>query len=326
MTQSPLTPKKAVALIEAAFKARNSDIVTKDAYHLLAQVWGYKDWPTASAALAAAKPAKKKKPTGPTCLLSKDMADWPVWVFCNQGGAEDEPLYAYPFGTRLDDLIANRHHWHLIDDSETFCVELPMDVMSPADAQKVAGEEVACAYPDGEEYGVPACATDHGVEGFLKEELGFSYVGNESGTSYVDVTSRCRGDDGNTEWWVQARVHPEVHARLIAWLSPALCAFEADYASLSLQDLIRPTEPAKAWEPARAHLADVCGTWFTDYGTWRMGEVLDKLKERHPGANVYHSLPAGYRLRSRHGNATVGELGKALQDALRQARELLRGR
>lgn len=320
MTTSLPTPKKAVALIEAAFKDRNSDIVTKEAYHLLAQLWGYKDWATASAALKANAPAKVEKPQGPTCLSSTAVADWPAWVFCNRGGNEDEPLYVYPFGTRLDDLYAGRRHWHLINDSKTYCMEMPSELLSPADSQLVVGEEVACAYPDSEEYGVPACATDHGVADFLKEELGFSYVGSPEGRSYVEVTGRCRGDDGATEWWVQVRVHPSVHARLLNTFTKDRCEFERDYLAADIPSLIAP---GMSGDAVRKGLADVCNQWFSAYGERTLAELCESLYGYHPRGNAHEALPGGFVLKAGLEQATTHELLAALTNAVSEARQAL---
>lgn len=222
MTKHP-NPKTAVKLIREAFQTRGAEIQTKAAYNLLAQLWGYKDWPTANAALKA---DKKQPPV--FNHVDGTLNDWPVWVFCNQGGSEDEPMFVYPYGVRLENLYANRHHWHLIDDRDTIAVEVPDDLLTPAEQKKLhelfVGQTVASAYPDSEEYGFPACANHREAHLFLSEELGWGYISTEKGMSLVDVEGRCRGDDGATEWWVEARVHPSVHARLLAATTPEIVA------------------------------------------------------------------------------------------------------
>lgn len=326
MTIALPSPKKAVALIEAAFNARGSDIVTKDAYHLLAQVWGYKDWPTASAALKSTK--ESAKAVAPCCVSHKDVADWPVWVFCNRGGSEDEPLYIYPFGTRLDHLYGNRRHWSLIDDSKAFCMEVPNHLIGPSDARLIVGEEVACEYPDSEEYGIPACASEHSVADFLQEELGFSHVGSDSGRAYVEVTSRCRGDDGMVNWWVQVHVHPSVHARLLSTFTPARCELERAYSELSMQELVGPrgSEAAQlggtqdsAWAP----LTDEFKKWFSSVGHYSLEDLLNSLEGYAITATAVSALPPGFALHEQFAQATVDELHQALAAPLQAVRKSL---
>jgi len=224
MTQQP-RPKTAVTLIREAFKAQGSDIQTKEAYHLLAKLWGYKDWPTARAAL---KQQAKPKPV--FHHVTGTLDDWPVWVFCNQGGTEEDPMYVYPYGTRLDNLYGNRQHWSLIDDRKTVALEVPDDMLTPAELKRLhelfVGEEVACAYPDSDQYGFPSAANEREVHEFLQHELGWGHLATREGRALVEVHSHCRGDDGMTEWWVQARVHPSVHARLLAATSEEKVALE----------------------------------------------------------------------------------------------------
>lgn len=214
MNQQP-RPKTAVALIRETFRARGSDIKAKEAYHLLAKLWGYKDWPTARAAL---KQQEQPKPV--FHHVTGTLEDWPVWVFCNQGGTEEDPMYVYPYGTRLDNLYGSRRHWSLIDDRKTVALEVPDDMLTPSELKRLhelfVGEEVACEYPDSDEYGFPTAANEREVHEFLQYELGWGHLADGQARSLVDVQSRCRGDDGMTEWWVQARVHPSVHERLLA--------------------------------------------------------------------------------------------------------------
>lgn len=323
MTTALPTPKKAVALIEAAFKQRDSDIATKDAYNLLAQLWGHKDWATASAALKkqSAAPATDT----PTSVLHSEVADWPIWVVTNRGGHEDEPLYIYPYGTRLENLYASRQHWSLINDSTTFSMEVPTTLLTPADAQRIAGEEVACEYPDSEEYGVPACASEAAVDKFLAEELGFSYLASAQGRPLVEVCGRCRGDDGMTDWWVQIRVHPEVHARLVKTFTPARCEFERAYQTLSLSELLALADCL--WSEQTSVLAKVVSDWFDGTGHATLNELVDRLYGGYSAtARAEVALGnsfAGYALSAHRKDASVGDLLEALASALTKVRTSL---
>lgn len=324
MTQALPSPKTAAALIKAAFESNGASIATKEAYGLLAQVWGYKDWPTARAALKKDDKPRKADPTKPVCVLHTAVQDWPVWVFCNRGQDEDKPLYVYPFGTRLDDLYGSRRHWHLINDQKTPSIELPQDVLSAADAQNVVAEEVACAYPDEEEYGVPACASEHSVAGFLTEELGFSYVGNDAGKAYVEVTGRCRGDDGGTEWWVQVRVHPSVHARLSRLMAPARLKFEENYETLSTEALAQAAkDPACLWASQGTSLAETLDSWFSKTGEYSLRDLMERLEGYAAKSFASNAIPPGFALSKEHLDDDVGSLHKSLATAVNSVRKSL---
>lgn len=322
MVQQP-APKVAVSRIRDAFSARGSEIKTKDAYNLLAQVWGYKDWATARAALAAPKEAPALVPSEESGFAKRDadIQDWPTWVFCNRGGSPDEPMYVYPAGTRLEALFANRRHWHLIDDRGVPSIELRDSLLDGIDLplqNLFVGMQVACAYPDSEEYGFPTCANEREVHQFLEDELGWGYYAMDKGQPLVDVTGHCRGDDGAVDWWVEARVHPMVHERLLKEFSPDRLALEQLLETATVSDLLAPVaQPNNGRMALKVRL----GAWLLS-AEETLPMLVSRLHCVHPDVPVTEqAFPEVHLAPSLSREvATAGALARALEEALDVAR------
>lgn len=321
-------PKAAVTLIREAFEARESSIQTRDAYNLLAQLWGYKDWATAKSVLDKSPrkaPAAEATPNeAPSFAKTADyVKDWPTLVFTNQGGNVDDPLYMYGPGVTLDNLYAERRHWHLINDQKypvLLVPEAPFENLALHDV--LVGEEIACAYWDSEEYGFPAAANEREAHGFLSEELGWGYLASQKGQSLVEVVSRCRGDDGGVEWWVQARVHPELYAKLVKDFTPARLNLEQLMQEKSLQDLLATDASA---HPGLATLQQGIRACFAQVGEYTWRDLLDRLANFLETAPSSNALDEDFVLRPDDRSLqTAGGLLKRLQDALERALQELR--
>lgn len=331
MTQHP-NPKAAVALIRDAFAQRNSAIKTKDAYNLLAQLWGYKDWAVASAMLTTPIEPQLNAPEKATPSFAKTNAfitDWPTVVFCNRGGNEDEPLYMYPLGTQLNRLYGGRDYWHLIDDRKTVSMEVPdfvFDDLGMPLHEAIVGVEIACAYADSDEYGFPSCANEREAHSFLMDELGWGFLAMDDGRPLVEVTSHCRGDDSVTEWWVEARVHPDLYARLAKEFTEARISFETALEATPLNVLL--DTPSKEWDAARLALKVRLGAWFMAVGQTPLPEMYSRLLNGyHPSAKLEVAVPPGCVLRADlPAETTAGVLAQAVGEALEAARARASGR
>lgn len=316
-------PKAAVALIREAFTSRESSIKTRDAYNLLAQLWGHKDWATAKAVLAN-EPSAQGKEASVFAKPLNYVEGWPTLVFTNRGGHVDEPLYMQAPGVTLEKLYGGPRYWHLINDQKYPTLEVPFEPFEGKPLQDLlVGEEIACAYWDSEEYGYPMAANEREAHLFLSEELGWGYVADKAGRSLVEVTSRSRGDDGCVEWWVQARVHPELYAQLVKDFSPARWELERLLQNTSMQDLLKLDASA---HPGLAQVQQGINACFSQVGETPFYDQLDRLEGFFGSAPSKNALYEDCVLRE--GVSAIEEvegLLGCLKDALEQARETLRG-
>lgn len=328
MVNTP-TPKTAVKLVREAFAQRGSSIPAKDAYDLVAQLWGYRDWPTAKASLDKAPAVDAKKTEPKFAHTDQDIANWPVWVFCNKGNNPDEDFYVYPQGTKLDDLYSTGRGPFLIDDGDRTPVEMDpklMDGLPLALSDAFVGESIACEYWDADRYGFPSCANEREAHAFLKEELGWGYLALPGGYPVVDVTAHSRGDDGMVEWWVQARVHPLVHERLVRSMGnlPERQAFEQSLQEVPTRKLFSQGQHPKDSDlqsMACAQLVSKLGGWFEKVGDYSLIELLKVLTSYHPEKLAREILPPGFELYVEVNSATAGSLAEDIRKALEMARK-----
>lgn len=328
-------PKQAVKMLREAFEQRNSDIKTKDAYELLARLWGFKDWPTAAASLkdsAAAPSAAAVTREKPFHVTPDAVANWPRLVFTNKGGAIDEPLYFYSEGVRLAELMAgNRRSWSIVKDDGKPSIEVPhIDLLLMCNGLRLQDAfvvcEVACEVASVEEYGLPFVGNEREVHEFAKGELGWSYLAAAEGKPLVPVTLRDRGDDGAEDYWVEAAVHPVVHRFLCDEFSPTRLAFERAFQEQPVSELVNVKDPL--WETAFQPMRQLLVELFEELPEQTLSELVFELTQmrhpKYPYTRDHRNEGQDGLLREKFKSATNGELAQQLSGALDAVRAALR--
>lgn len=333
------TPKVAVKMLREAFEQRSSTIKTKDAYELLAHLWGFKDWATAAASLQVETPKVKAKPN--YAVLPETVASWPRLVFANHGGMEDEPMYFYAAGELIRNSsktydwgsLAPQRDWSIINDDGYPSIEVPdFDHILKARGLRFhevfVVETIACNIPCIDRYGFPAVANEREAGGFAEEELGWSYLASRDGSADVEVHARDRGDDGMVEYWVQAAVHPAVYEFLTNEFSPARLSFEKTCQTASIEELLG-TKGAP-WVFALQPLKEELQSLFKVLPNLTMVEFLERAEQRHPDYLYMHpsiqdvEKPMYGTLNSQFSDITGGEMLDKVRGALTKVRAALR--
>lgn len=215
-------PKKAVALIRNAFANKGVTVQTKEAYNLLAQLWGYNDWATYRGLNPKdVQPVEVFTPEVAAVPFGRERSElegWQTWVVLNRMNDDgDEDLFILPFGATLEARLNHRHRWPYLDDEGA--VPLTVGFTDPSEHREgwqdlVVAVAVASEFPRAENYGYPMHANEREVGKWLEETLGWGYLSSHNRPA-VDVYPHDRGDDGTENWWVEVLVHPSVHARLL---------------------------------------------------------------------------------------------------------------
>lgn len=328
-------PKQAVKMLREAFEQRSSNIKTKDAYELLARLWGFKDWPTAAASLKngpAAPKAASVVQEKPFHVTPDAVASWPRLVFANKGGNVDEPLYFYSEGVRLEDLLAgNRRGWSLVNDDEKPSIEVPhLELLLLGNGRWLQDAfvlcEVACEVPSVEEYGLPSVCNEREVHEFAKEELGWSYLATAEGRPLVPVTLRDRGDDGAEWYWAEAAVHPDVHRFLCDEFSPARLAFERAFQGQPVSELVNVKDPL--WDTAFQPMRELLVNLFEEMPEQTLAELVFEVTQmrrpEYPYNREHRNASQEGLLRQGGLLTTNGELAQRLNEALDALRADLR--
>ncbi len=228
-------PTKALALIGDLFASKGVKVQTKEAYELLAKLWGYRDWATFRAANPKKSPRdnsrqeafpesreptlEKRLASLPYGHLRADIETWPTWVLVNDTDlCGVETLKVLPFGATFANRAARQFGCAVLRDDDA--VELTVGITDPQVARPswqdlVAVTALMCTYPDANENGIPMFANEREVAPWLKDTIGWGYLADTQGNCLVDITASDTGDDSWERWWVEVRVHPDVHARLL---------------------------------------------------------------------------------------------------------------
>lgn len=306
MVSTP-APKKAVALIREAFACRGGDIRTKDAYDLLARLWGYKDWATycgtTGAASGAGKAAKGSPAVAPASFARtrEELEGWQTWVVCSRLGDDgEEELWLLPAGATLERRLRSRGIF-LVDDDDA----VPLESGFTDDQQRqdykdlVVATAVACEYPRADRYGFPMMANEREVPVWLEQSLGWGYLADAQGRSEVQVYARDRGDDGMECWWAEVLVCPQVHARLLEQFKPGRVRFDAVWPALRLDE---PASAAERQDERAMKLRRRLGQVFADLGDCTLGDVDDALRY---GFDPSHDAEAFLRSALRNEQVTL---------------------
>lgn len=333
MVKQP-TPKNAVKLIREAFEQRAASISVKDAYALLAQLHGYRDWPTAKAMLEAQATSEHLAKEPKFAHVDEDIEGWPTWVFANKGNNPDEDFYVYRYGTMLEDFVSNGRAFCLVNDAGHQFITMDSNLMEGINlplSEAFVGDAILCEYWDADEYGFPACANEREAHEFLKQELGWGYRALPGGRSIVEVTSASRNDDGMVEWWVQARVHPQVHQRLLKatanfeWRA----LFEDQLKSQSAKELFSRGNRANVvdaptlGDKALGVLFNELVLWFENVGDYSFQDVLRVLNSYSREKPAVAILPPGFELCKGVAEASdAGSLVNVLREAIDSAKKV----
>jgi len=317
-------PKKAVALIRSAFSDRGSQIKTKDAYNLLAQLWGYRDWATYRGIHAkdGMPDAPQELPFGRT---RQEVENWPTWVLYQKYGDDfEEQLWILPFGATFENRMNGRGRWFesLVDTEGG--VPFTVGFVEPGAGREtfqdlVVAVHVASEYPRADRYGFPMMANEREVGTWIKDSLGWGYLATEDGHSLVEVTPRDRGDDGGEEWWVEVRVHPKVHERLLTQFHWKNVRFAAVWPGLKL-DEVDPPVGDPAHDPRAAALKKAVRKLIRNAGGLTLEDLLvpsfsvDATAEPH--IRRMHNCEQ-FELQPEYKALTVAQLKDALLDAIK---------
>lgn len=281
MTKKP-EPKKAVSLIREAFAAKGVSLQTKEAYNLLAQLEGFKDWATLTGiqgkqtpAVAVSAPAKAQPPV--FAHVPEAVADWPRWVIGGrQGDDGEDELWLLPEGATLEERLQwGRNAWNYVSDCDAvpFTVGFTDDEHRLVFADLAVGVRVACRVPRVSRYGLPMMASERETHKWLEQVLGWGYVATPGGTSLVDVDFQDTGDDSGESWWVEVAVHPDVHARLQSQFKPENVSFEHVWQHLCVGEPYH-----RKWDPRGAALMERIGGMFNAGTDTTLGEILVALE------------------------------------------------
>lgn len=332
MVQLP-EPKKAVALIRNAFADKGTKLQTKEAYNLLAQLWGYRDWATyrgmnPKKAGEHEAPTVKQAPV-PYARQASEIADWPTWVVCNRMGDDDEELWLLPYGATIENRLGPRRSWPMLNDRDA--VRLTVGFVDP-DAghetfqQFVVATHVACEHSDSDQYGFPMYANDREVAQWLEETMGWGYLADAKGRSLVDVLSHDRGDDGHDDWWVELKVHPAVHERLLTQFEPKNLDFECVWPNVVLDEpYLSAHKPG--YDPRVAELRKELGKVFADLDGKPLMEVSEALSWDDSGPSAEATLRARMHcdlvtLQGPAEQMTISELRAYLVEAIGRAKKV----
>lgn len=332
--QSLPTPKKAVALIRSAFCERNSQIQTKDAYNLLAQVWGFKDWATYRGMhpKEAESFESADKPQSVPFARSKDeIKGWPTWVVCSRyDDNHEEYLRLLPFGATIENRLGGRHSGIFINDDDA--IRLSLGFTDPGERREsfqdlVVATRVASEYPDSGSYGFPMFANECEVAGWLEGTMGWGYLADERGISIVDTLGHDRGDDGLESWWVELCVHPSVHERLLRQFLVENIDFDCIWPRVVLDEAyLEKADPQ--WDARVAYLLENLERVFVKTNMLDLAEIFDAFhfvsedQDKVMTAQQFlrwHFRESSIELRLEHLQLSVQALKQLLEQAIEAA-------
>lgn len=218
-------PQSAAQIILSAVKAATStNFKLKDAYNLLAQVHGFKDWATAKAHLDVT-PAEELLVYARSSL---EIRDWPTFLVTEDRAeaSDNDELFLYPLGCTLENMAARRYSGNVVKDLD---VELKLlseffPKISKAEmAQHVIVEKVWSRVPQIEKYSIPPFSVEALAGQFFSEWYGWGYASfaevpyaslmNGAGSA-VECLVVDSGDDSSARWWVQLRISPQLASRI----------------------------------------------------------------------------------------------------------------
>lgn len=279
MVQHP-EPKKAVALIRQTFADQGVKLQTKAAYHLLAQLWGYKDWPT-----YCGMNAIKAEPPVPAALPfargATELEGWHTWVVLMRWGDEGDELFLLPYGATLEDRYAGRNSWQLVNDDDA--VPFTVGFTDPQEKRDswqdlVVVTEVASQYPRADRYGFPEFSNDREVGKWAERELGWGYLAASPDLPLVEVVASESGDDSSAVWWAQVLVHPTAHERLLTQFGLGT-EFDAVWPQVILDEPYTVKQDDPSYDPRVVSLRKSLGAVFADLDGQALGAVMEALEE-----------------------------------------------
>lgn len=221
-------PKTAVALIRSTFASLQSGsttLSTKDAYNLLAQLEGYKNWAHGKNALdrGTAGPVEELPKLG---YIAAEIAAWPTFVIFMKWDEEasDDVFYVLPAGITLQSRSNTRYSYEPFNESGSMLLpELFQDCLTDkalvdSRRESLVVKEVFSVIPRPDRYGVPHYANDLGVADWVVEDLGWNFLAyrDETGVAHnaIQVDFQDSGDDSGGRYWMEVAGAPAIAARI----------------------------------------------------------------------------------------------------------------